>query len=198
MLQVIQLTLSCSRCHGNMSAPTPRPTYTHTFVSLCMCVRSSRHAAMNSARFVPVCVCVCFMWPVRIRACVCMCAVPKTLSSSSSLPSTVRRCSRARPTGAKGGEPAGTSVDSLKYHRQQRSEYQFINCSIWTSTSAPAALPNRKFTMKFLLVCCLLIGAAVAAEEPSAFAECFEKDSIACVQTTVRTLIYTHTHTKVQ
>lgn len=175
-------------------ADTATNLHTHTFVSLCMCALIS--TCGHEFRALRTGVCVCFMWPVRIRACVCMCAVPKTLSSSSSLPSTVRRCSRARPTGAKGGEPAGTSVDSLKYHRQRRSEYQFINCSIWTSTSAPAALPNRKFTMKFLLVCCLLIGAAVAAEEPSAFAECFEKDSIACVQTTVRTLIYTHTHTQ--
>lgn len=40
--------------------------------------------------------------------------------------------------------------------------------------------------MKFFVVCCLLIGAAFAAEEPAPFQDCFEKDSIACVQVTVR------------
>lgn len=45
---------------------------------------------------------------------------------------------------------------------------------------------NKSLKMKFLIVSCLLLGAAFAAEEPSAFQDCFEKDSIACVQVTVR------------
>lgn len=41
--------------------------------------------------------------------------------------------------------------------------------------------------MKILFVSCLLLSVAfAAAEEPAAFQDCFEKDSIACVQVTVR------------
>lgn len=105
------------------------------------------------------------------------------------------------------GRCRAVELNSFKNHQQHRTEHQFINCSTWTSTSALQFLslefesfriqsvwyflPTLTFyfiqiKMKFFVVCCLLIGAAFAAEEPAPFQDCFEKDSIACVQVTVR------------
>lgn len=111
------------------------------------------------------------------------------------------RMARAR----REGEPAG--VAELSWFRLKTTSRveQSINSSTVPSGQAPVrnsssflelfeyplvqsfilTTPSSN-TMKIFVVCCLLIGAAIAAEEPAPFQDCFEKDSIACVQVTVR------------
>lgn len=44
--------------------------------------------------------------------------------------------------------------------------------------------------MKIFIVTCLLISAVFAADEPSNFQDCLEKDSISCIQVAVRSIYF--------